>query len=750
MAPNRLTALRNALAAQKEQKGLTYSELLLDNLIGLDNDYLSAGEQFGQAFNADPLGVMKSAGLSAYEGAKRAVTQPLTTAEELLAGLYESGANVASTLGPEPTYLNDTLMELYGVGYDEATDEQVNRAREALFGDVLNVGAVASGLGAAGRGIGSIAATRADNIAKRRALEEILTKYANRRQQEAPAVNNDDFLPDIPDTVYTGATPQPAAPVDSLERLPSLLERVQRGEPLTEEEAFDVMTFERYGEDGVYDPTNTFENWLQSTGGDTEAAARIAFLIDPTNPRGLAEPVTRQPGPYFEDPFEPAAEADFVDVETIDWDVDDDAWNPRLEMGSSFEVRPTIGQAEGIAGLYSPTRRAVDLLDRPSYDNLDSLRVQLLNRGAKPDELERLVARVPGSGPNNPLSKEDLARFADEASQDVVVSTRTLDNSPRDNAVFLDESYFLKGAEDIGANVFEAPVGSAAPDAASTHFTASAAGRAPVLHTRFGMFRSPGADKPDTYHLGEVQSDWAQTRQKLFPTQETLSEAEGRYAVANDRLMDLVSQRRQMKKDWEQTYGALSSMDPRFPNAPNIYEDPGYQALEKAAEEAGEEVSALGNKISLTQQHGTRGEFDANYPAPYVGTTSKWVQLGLRQSLLDAVNKGAKRMTLSTGEMVKSYTKGKLEGQKKFYDETVIKELDTVLKKFAKEAGIRKPEITMSQIEGSRGQRYTVPTVEFTDEFVEALKRVGLPAYAKGGIVKGSYLDNDPLEPALY
>jgi hypothetical protein len=149
MAPNRLTALQNALANPRQQKGLTYGELLLDNIIGLDNDYLSAGEQFGQAFNADPLGVMKSAALSAREGARKAVTQPLTTAEELLAGLYESGANVASTLGPEPTYLNDTLMELYGVGYDEATDEQVNRAREALFGDVLNVaGVVPVGKGA--------------------------------------------------------------------------------------------------------------------------------------------------------------------------------------------------------------------------------------------------------------------------------------------------------------------------------------------------------------------------------------------------------------------------------------------------------------------------------------------------------------------------------------------------------------------------------------------------------------------------
>lgn len=837
MAPNRLTALQNALANPRQQKGLTYGELLLDNLIGLDNEYLSAGEQFGQAFNADPLGVMKSAGLSAYEGAKKAVTQPLTTAEELLAGLYESGVDVASTLGPEPTYLNDTLMELYGVGYDEATDEQVNRAREALFGDVLNVGAVASGLGAAGTGVKGLASLpfRGERRAQERIAElEAFQREAElsaRRDAELDARNNDDiedpgddyfeaqnrrlaqetpilelltreteganlnpyererieayrlneqrqrqqqlppdFGPTIEEMLPADPVVVPEAPLidvddydpragyDSLQRyfddeFPRLVERAQLGTPLREREAYDVMMYERYGNHGILDPINSFENWRQNA-GDIQGARRIAYLMDPTNPQGRAEPVE------YDDFYEQDVNND------LNWDVDDDAWNPRLGMSSSYEVRPTIGQAEGIAGLYSPTRKAVDLLDRPSYDDLDSLRVQLLNRGAKPDELERLMAKIPGTK-NNPMSaeqveaflndpkagqfsKEDLARFADEAAQDVVVSTRTLDNSPRDNMVFLDESYFLRGAEDIGANVFEAPVGSAAPDAASAHFTSSAAGRAPVLHTRFGMFRSPGADKPDTYHLGEVQSDWAQTRQKLFPTQEALAEAEGRYAVANDRLMDLASQRRQMKKDWEQRYGALSSMDPRFPNAPNIYEDAGYQALEKAAEEAREEVSSLGNKISLTQQHGTRGEFDAKYPAPYVGTTSKWVQLGLRQSLLDAVNKGAKRMTLSTGEMVKSYTRGKLEGQKKFYDDTVLKELDTVLKKFAKEAGIRKPEITLSQIEGRRGQRYTVPTVEFTDEFVEAIKRIGLPAYAKGGIVKGSYLDNDPLEPALY
>jgi len=849
MAPNRMTAYQNARAAAKPQKGLTYSELLMDNIIGLDNDYLSAGERLGQQFNADEIGFLKNAGISAYEGAKKAVTQPLTTAEELLAGLYDSGVDIASTLGTDPTYLDDALREMYGVGYDEATDEQVNRAREALFGDVLNVGSVATGLGAASRGIGSIAATRADNISRRRNLEETIAEYESRS-----AANNDD-IEDPGDDYFEAQNRRLAqeTPIldlltreaegvdlnqyererleayrsqDSLARLPSLLERAQRREPLSDEEAFDVMTYERHGEDGVYDPTNTFENWLFNSGDDTEAAARIAFLTDPTNPQGLAEPVAREPGPYFDDipaaflqpppdviniPEAPARFADWDDFEYEDLvmshNMDEvylsDADTARLQqydtvrlaelqngaapyypeeyeivagrLGSAaaaaanrpFGVRPAVGQAEGVAGLYSPTRKAVDLLDRPSYDDLDSLRVQLLNRGAKPDELERLMAKIPGTK-NNPMSaeqveaflndpkagqfsKEDIARFADEAAQDVLVSTRTAKNSPSEAGLYLSNRFFLPGAEDISANVFEVPSDNA-PTAAFAHFGASSSGTAPVLHTRFGMFRSPGAAQPDTYHLGELQSDWAQMRQKLLPTQADFEAAKERLDEADKKLGELSEKYRKMKADWVKQYGALSSMggDPRFSNTPNIYEDAEFQSAEKALDEAREEYNTLDDKYYSTMDFGTRDVFDAKHPAPYVGTTSKWVQLGLRQSLLDAVNKGAKRMTLSTGEMVQSYTGGKLKGQQKFYDDTVIKELDAVLKKFAKEAGIRKPEITTSKIVGDMFEEYMVPTVEFTDEFVEALKRVGLPAYAKGGIVKGSYLDNDPLEPALY
>jgi hypothetical protein len=793
MAPNRMTAYQNARAATPPQKGLTYSELLMDNLIGLDNDYLSAGERLGQQFNADPLGFLKGAGISAYEGAKGAVTSPIETIQGVGDAIYGSGEDLFRGI-------DSKVQEMFGVGYDDATDEQVTQAREALVGDVLNVGSLAPGLGAGVKGLASLPFRGERRAQKRIAELEAFQREAElgaRRDAELDARNNDDFedpgddyfeaqnrrlaqeapIRDLLTREAEGADlnqyererveayrlnqqrqqqlPQdfgptieemlPADPEVRPQRylddvFPGILARAQRGEPLSEEEAFDVMTYERFGEDGVYDPTNTFENWLQGTGGDTEGAARIAFLTDPTNPQGLAEPVARQPGPYFDDgaPFD-------VDVDDDVWA--DDDWDVELNAAlgiprpsprgadNSFEVRPSIGQAEGIAGLYSPTRKAVDLLDRPAYDNLDSLRVQLINRGAKPDELARLTGRLPGG----PVSKDDLARFADEASQDVVVSTRNLRNSPVDNPVYLDGSYFLKGAEDMGANVFEAPVGTNAPGTAFEHFRPSADGRAPVLHTRFGMFRSPGADKPDTYHLGEIQSDWAQTRQKLYPNREE-------YTAAGDKIDELIAKSDEL--EWERTPLARTfegetpeQLDKRVKR---------FRELSAEIARLNTERSALSGKMDNTESYGTRDEFDANYPAPYVGTTSKWVQLGLRQSLLDAVNKGAKRMTLSTGEQAKSYTFGKEGGQNKFYDEIVPKELEAVLKKFAKEAGIQKPEITTSKIVGSRGQEYMVPTVEFTDEFVEALKRVGLPAYAKGGIVKGSYLDNDPLEPALY
>jgi hypothetical protein len=822
-----MTAYQNARAATPPQKGLTYSELLLDNIIGLDNDYLSAGEQLGQAFNADEIGFLKNAGISAYEGAKKVVADPIGAGEELLFGIYDSVENLATE------DLDARLKRMYGIGYDQASEDQVTSARESVFGDAVTASGLIPGAALAGTGVKGLASLPFRG--ERRAQERIAELDALRAERQAEYDPGDDFEPGddywaAQDRMLARQTPirelqlreaeggdvtaaerdrlEAAGLPDGLDRLPSLLERVQRGDVLTDEEAFDVMTFERFGEDGVYDPTNTFERWGQQQNADTEGAARIAFLTGANTDIGQT-PVTPVEGPYFQD--NPAfqvpdlpGEAPFLAVEDmLDFHPDDinfdaplynamglmpdeadeygaledylrvggglteteaeearaqldelrETGRRRLAANRPFEVRPAVGQAEGIAGLYSPTRKAVDLLDRPSYDNLDSLKTQLLNRGAKPEELERLMAKIPGTQ-NNPMSeeqlesflsdprsgqfsKEDLARLADEVSQDVVVSTRTLKNS-QDNPSFLDSTYFPQGAEDIGANVFEVPV-SDAPPQAFRHFKRSSDGTAPVFHTRFGLFRSPGSDKPDTYHVGEIQSDWAQARQKLYPTREEYTAARSKLDELLARSNELENERKLLRETFDgETLEQFEKRNKRF-----------FAAMDEQVE-VNKAIRPLSEKVSATGSYGTRDEFDAKHPAPYVGTTSKWVQLGLRQSLLDAVNKGARRMTVTTGEQAQKFIGGTLEGQTKFYDDIVQKELEAVLKKFAKEAGIRKPEITTSKIVGNRRQEYMVPTVEFTDEFVEALKRLGMPTYAKGGIVKGSYLDNDPLEPALY
>lgn len=170
MAPNRLTAYREARAAAGTPKGLSYSELLLDNIIGLDNDYLSSGEQLAKAFNEDELGFLKNAAVGAYEGAVDAVSDPIGAGEDLLYGIYDSVSNLATE------DLDARLKRMYGVGFEEASDDQVNKAREAVFGDAMTASSLIPG--AAGiRGI-ERAVDRAQSAAADRLVESIRPEYS--------------------------------------------------------------------------------------------------------------------------------------------------------------------------------------------------------------------------------------------------------------------------------------------------------------------------------------------------------------------------------------------------------------------------------------------------------------------------------------------------------------------------------------------------------------------------------------------
>ena len=142
--------------AAEEPKGIGYAELLLDNIIGLDNQYESTGEAFGKAFNEDELGTLKNMAVSAYEGAKEFVTSPIETTGNVVKDIRDS----VYRLGSED--LDARIRRMYGVGYQDATDEQVTKAREAVIGDAVT----ASSLIPAAKGIKSVSTVAADAMLK--------------------------------------------------------------------------------------------------------------------------------------------------------------------------------------------------------------------------------------------------------------------------------------------------------------------------------------------------------------------------------------------------------------------------------------------------------------------------------------------------------------------------------------------------------------------------------------------------------
>jgi hypothetical protein len=146
-APNRRDAFLKARSEAPKQKGLSYADLLIDNIVGLDNDYESFGEAFGKSFNEDELGTLKNMAVSAYEGAKEFVTSPIETSKDIATEISDS----VSRLGTES--LDGRLKRMYGIGYQDATEEQVTRAREAVIGDAV----VASSLIPAAKGATTVA-----------------------------------------------------------------------------------------------------------------------------------------------------------------------------------------------------------------------------------------------------------------------------------------------------------------------------------------------------------------------------------------------------------------------------------------------------------------------------------------------------------------------------------------------------------------------------------------------------------------
>mgnify|MGYP003110926023 FL=1 len=136
---------------ENTEKGMGYGELLFDNIVGIDNDRESFGEQLGQRIADDSVGFAKEVGTGMYEGVKGFVEAPVQTTKDVVGGIYNSTKDLFTK------DLDERLMEMFGVTMAEATSEQVNQAREGFFGDALETSSLipaAGGVIQAGKVIG--------------------------------------------------------------------------------------------------------------------------------------------------------------------------------------------------------------------------------------------------------------------------------------------------------------------------------------------------------------------------------------------------------------------------------------------------------------------------------------------------------------------------------------------------------------------------------------------------------------------
>jgi hypothetical protein len=118
--------------------------------------------------------------------------------------------------------------------------------------------------------------------------------------------------------------------------------------------------------------------------------------------------------------------------------------------------------------------------------------------------------------------------------------------------------------------------------------------------------------------------------------------------------------------------------------------------------------------------------------APFMRTTDQWNERALKEELGKAIaaharGEGVTHFTTGTGTQNIGLVGGKAEGQRKFYDDIQIKNLDKLLKRFG---GKSQPTLMSYGEPGGRTMFDTVRGQEFTEPFVSAVRKKGIPKFA--------------------
>lgn len=424
----------------------------------------------------------------------------------------------------------------------------------------------------------------------------------------------------------------------------------------------------------------------------------------------------------------------------------DEDWAELLDAGAV--TLPEHSMAEP-ARFYSPTAKAASQLPQSMYGSLDEGIAALLSRGAKPEELrmlEQVLYDRTELGPEASLRimRDTMEQAADEFSNLGLTQPRPVYFRSGEATRYGEETryddFFTPGGIEYQEVVLQAPdlLKATFPPEAFTHFRPSTGGV--LSHYRSAFFPTSEPGVADAYHVGEVQSDLAQIRNKLFPT----AEDEAKFKAQRDsdlyslqkQMTDVTQQRNKFIDDWndllDQGYEQTS---PEVQSAISVYLDLSNRL--DSLDTQYKRLRATFRDDNIRSRFGSRAQFDEDYGSkiPYIGSTDKWVQMTLRQALVDAANSPARYMTLGTGEMAAAMTGGKEAGQTVFYDNILPKNLNKVLQRLARDAKIQVPRIEPRKIQTALGPKM-VPSIQLTDELRQALAEVGVPTYRDGGLVE--------------
>jgi len=530
--------------------------------------------------------------------------------------------------------------------------------------------------------------------------------------------------------------PPPAA-IDIFEQVPftdraSDLDRLRDlrslPEALTQEATLDLIDLRIRQDLGEFDDlltgTDLLENFRELRSMDADGLLTVQALVgDGLTPNEADIILNRYRG--LEQRFGQPEEG-LLDITDLDLDEDfvpaqvPPTLVPVPTTASSSAMTPPVSAGETL--LYSRAANAAQQLKQPVYTDPAQVRRELEARGAPGRELDLIGRQL-----------DDLFQRSNTGRIEAGAIRELLDAVPRLEFNRSGEfaSYSVPGGSNYSATYVTHPSVRAGPEAAFDHF--GRRNSPPLFHTRAADYTitTPDGSPARTHHVIEIQSDWAQERQNLPVKLEPLSEAEslenGRLNNEWQRLED------EAQRLMDKINPGLVREDRDVPLSPAQWRAE-YDRLTTELYAIQDRQLEIQSKLDEYYQRATgndRQRFDKKYPAPFVKDENDWVDAGVRQNLLDAVTKDSEYITFGNGRQANQHIQMPREAAERFYDRQVPRSVERVLKKFARDAGVEAPEVQrLPFVDGDE-----VIGFRLTPEFREAVRRVGLPSFRRGGLV---------------